>query len=42
MFRLLLQGIDDVVVGRATDAREQAEYLWQFCWRGLAPAERST
>ena len=40
MFRLLLQGIDDVVVGRVTDAREQAEYLWQFCWNGLAP-ERS-
>ena len=35
MFRILLQGIDDVVVGRAADAREQAEYLWQFCWHGL-------
>jgi len=36
MFRVILQGIDDVVVGRAADAREQAEYLWQFCWHGLA------
>jgi len=35
MFRILLQGIDDVVVGRVTDARELAEYLWQFCWTGL-------
>jgi AcrR family transcriptional regulator len=35
MFRILLQGIDDVVVGRTADAREQAEYLWQFCWHGL-------
>ena len=35
MFRILLQGIDDVVVGRNGDAREQAEYLWQFCWKGL-------
>ncbi len=40
MFRILLQGIDDVVVGRATDAREQAEYLWQFCWNGLAGGRR--
>jgi AcrR family transcriptional regulator len=35
MFRMLVQGIDDVVVGRVADAREQAEYLWQFCWTGL-------
>jgi AcrR family transcriptional regulator len=35
MFRILLGGIDDVVVGRVTDARELAEYLWQFCWSGL-------
>jgi AcrR family transcriptional regulator len=35
MFRVLLGGIDDVVVGRATDAREVAEYLWHFCWNGL-------
>jgi AcrR family transcriptional regulator len=35
MFRILLQGIDDFVVGRNGDAREQAEYLWQFCWKGL-------
>jgi AcrR family transcriptional regulator len=35
MFRVILQGIDDVVVGRAEDAREQAEYLWQFCWGGI-------
>jgi len=36
MFRLILQGIDDVVVGRVTDSNEQAEYLWRFCWGGLA------
>jgi hypothetical protein len=35
MFRILLGGIDDVVVGRVSDARELAEYLWQFCWTGL-------
>jgi AcrR family transcriptional regulator len=35
MFRILLSGIDDVVVGRVTDARELADYLWQFCWTGL-------
>jgi|SRR6185436_4555655 AcrR family transcriptional regulator len=35
MFRILLGGIDDVVVGRVTDAREHAEYLWQFCRSGL-------
>jgi AcrR family transcriptional regulator len=35
MFRILLQGIDDVVVGRARDAAELAEYLWHFCWNGL-------
>ena len=35
MFRVILQGIDDVVDGRVADANEQAEYLWQFCWRGL-------
>jgi AcrR family transcriptional regulator len=36
MFRVILAGIDDVVVGRVTDADEQAEYLWQFCWGGLS------
>jgi AcrR family transcriptional regulator len=36
MFRLILQGIDDVVVGRVRDSDEQAEYLWGFCWGGLA------
>jgi AcrR family transcriptional regulator len=35
MFRILLQGIDDVIVGRAGDAAELAEYLWGFCWKGL-------
>jgi AcrR family transcriptional regulator len=35
MFRLLLQGIDDVIVGRATDPAELGEYLWNFCWNGL-------
>ena len=36
MFRVILAGIDDVVVGRVTDSDEQAEYLWRFCWGGLA------
>ena len=35
MFRILLQGIDDVIVGRARDAAELGEYLWKFCWQGL-------
>ena len=35
MFRILLQGIDDVIVGRAGHAAELAEYLWNFCWKGL-------
>jgi AcrR family transcriptional regulator len=36
MFRILLQGIDDVIVGRVADAAELGEYLWTFCWQGLA------
>jgi AcrR family transcriptional regulator len=36
MFRILLQGIDDVIVGRSRNAAELGEYLWQFCWQGLA------
>jgi AcrR family transcriptional regulator len=36
MFRILLQGIDDVIVGRSRNAGELGEYLWQFCWQGLA------
>ncbi len=35
MFRVILQGVDDVVVGRVTDAHELAEYLFRFCWQGL-------
>jgi AcrR family transcriptional regulator len=35
MFRILLQGIDDVIVGRAANAHELGEYLWTFCWQGL-------
>lgn len=35
MFRILLQGIDDVIVGRAADPDELGEYLWKFCWKGL-------
>src|SRR6476661_1369701 len=35
MFRILLQGIDDVIVGRVGDAVELGEYLWRFCWKGL-------
>jgi len=38
MFRMLLQGIDDLIVGRAGDAAELAEYLWGFCRHGLAGA----
>jgi hypothetical protein len=35
MFRILLQGIDDVIVGRVSDPAELGEYLWKFCWQGL-------
>jgi AcrR family transcriptional regulator len=35
MFRVLLSGIDDVVVRRTTDASEHADYIWRFCWGGL-------
>lgn len=35
MFRILLQGIDDVIVGRMSNAGELGEYLWSFCWKGL-------
>lgn len=35
MFRILLQGMDDVIVGRVADATELGEYLWKFCWQGL-------
>jgi len=38
MFRILLQGIDDVIVGRVDDATELGEYLWAFCWQGLGPS----
>jgi AcrR family transcriptional regulator len=40
MFRILLQGIDDVIVGRVDDATELGEYLWAFCWQGLAASKR--
>jgi len=36
MFRMLIQGIDDLVVGRVDDPSGLAEYLWQFCWGGLS------
>jgi AcrR family transcriptional regulator len=36
MFAVLLEGVHDVVVGRATDTRELAEYLYRFCTRGVA------
>jgi AcrR family transcriptional regulator len=35
MFRILLHGIDDVIVGRSGNATELGEYLWNFCWKGL-------
>jgi AcrR family transcriptional regulator len=35
MFGVLLGGIHEVVLGRATDSRELAEYLHDFCARGV-------
>jgi AcrR family transcriptional regulator len=35
MFGVLLGGIHEVVLGRATDSREIAEYLHGFCTRGV-------
>jgi AcrR family transcriptional regulator len=35
MFAVLLDGIHDVVVGRATDPRELARYLARFCTQGI-------
>lgn len=35
MFRIVLQGFDDVIVGRVSDAAELGEYLWNFCRQGL-------
>jgi AcrR family transcriptional regulator len=35
MFRVILQGIDDVVCGRTSDPHEHAGYVWNFCWGGL-------
>jgi AcrR family transcriptional regulator len=35
MFAVLLDGIDDVVVGRVADTQELARYLQRFCIEGL-------
>jgi AcrR family transcriptional regulator len=35
MFAVLLEGIHDVVVGRVTDTRTLAEYLYRFCTQGV-------
>jgi hypothetical protein len=35
VFGVLLGGINDVTTGRA-DPREIADWLWKFCWSGLA------
>ena len=35
MFAVLLDGIDDVVVGRVADTHELARYLQRFCIEGL-------
>jgi AcrR family transcriptional regulator len=40
VFAVLLEGIYNVSLGRA-EPREEAEYLWGFCWAGLSrTAER--
>jgi AcrR family transcriptional regulator len=38
MFAVLLDGIHDIVVGRATDPRELARYLGRFCTQGIGTA----
>lgn len=40
MFAMLLDGIHDVVVGRATDAQELARYLTTFCLSGIGGGPR--
>jgi hypothetical protein len=35
MFAVLLDGIDDVVVGRVADTQELARYLQRFCIEGV-------
>jgi AcrR family transcriptional regulator len=35
MFAVLLEGIHDVVVGRVTNTRALAEYLYRFCTQGV-------
>jgi len=35
MFAVLLDGINDIVVGRVTDTEEHARYLERFCTRGV-------
>jgi AcrR family transcriptional regulator len=34
VFGVLLSGISDVTLGRA-EPRDEAAYLWRFCWAGL-------
>lgn len=38
MFAVLLEGINDIVVGRVADATELAEYLYRFCTAGAGGA----
>jgi hypothetical protein len=40
MFAMLLDGIHAVVVGRATDPRELARYLSDFCVSGIGGPPR--
>jgi AcrR family transcriptional regulator len=40
MFAVLLDGVHDVVVGRATDPQELARYLSTFCVSGIGGAQR--
>ncbi len=35
MFAVLLDGINDIVVGRVTDTEELARYLHRFCTQGV-------
>jgi AcrR family transcriptional regulator len=38
MFAVLLEGINDIVVGSVADANELAEYLYRFCTAGAGGA----
>jgi hypothetical protein len=38
MFAVLLEGINDIVVGRVADVSELADYLYRFCTTGAGGA----